>query len=114
MTTRLQTIIALLITGAALAATPVFAADAVSGNRGPAEKPANRDAPVTLPGAISAEPTPMVDAASLSRGIFDLDPAAALAGLTAVTLSPGGAVVETPPSDALRGIFEDEIKGHKN
>ena len=56
----------------------------------------------------------MVDAASLTRGIFDLDPAAALAGLTAVTLTPDGAVVETAPSDALRGIFEEEVKGHKN
>ena len=54
MNSRLHTILALLIAGAALAATPVLAANAVSGNRGPAEKPVSRDAPVTLPGAITA------------------------------------------------------------
>ncbi len=114
MTTRILTIAALLMVGAALGITPVLAADGVMpGNRGPAEKPINRDAPFTLPGAIAARATPKVDSESLSRGLFDQDPAAALAGLATVTLSHDGSVAETDASEALRGIFETEIKGHQ-
>jgi hypothetical protein len=114
MTSRIRTIAALLIAGAALAATPALAADSVAGNRGPAEKPANRDAPISLPGAIVAKALPKVDAATLSRDIFGTDPAAGLASLGTVSLSRDGSVSETPASDALRGIFEEMVKGHHN
>ena len=113
MTTRIQSIAVLLMIGAALAASPALAAGAVPGNRGPAEKAQNRDAPLTLPGKISPRPTPRVDAASLSRGIFDEDQVAALASLGTVTFSADGSVVETPASEALRGIFESAVQGHK-
>jgi hypothetical protein len=113
MTPRIQTIAALLIAGAALAATPGFAAETVPGNRGPAEKPANRDAPITLPGPVVAKAIPKVEAATLSRGIFGEDLAAALMNLGTVTLSRDGSISESPVSDALRGIFETEVKGHK-
>ena len=113
MTSRILTIAALLMVGAALGAAPALAATSVAGNRGPAEKPANRDAPVTLPGAVAPRPMPKVDTASLSRGLFDQDPAAAIAGLSTVTLNRDGSVAETEASDALRGIFEAEIKGHR-
>ena len=113
MTTRIQSIAVLLMIGAALAASPALAAGAVPGNRGAAEKAQNRDAPLTLPGKISPRPTPRVDAASLSRGIFDEDQVAALASLGTVTFSADGSVVETPASEALRGIFEIAVQGHK-
>lgn len=113
MTTRIHSIVALLMIGAALAATPALAAGSVPGNRGPASKAQNRDAPLTLPGRVSPQPTPKVDAASLSRGLFDEDQAAALASLGTVTFSPDGNIVETPASEALRGVFESFVQGHK-
>jgi hypothetical protein len=113
MTTPIHSIAVLLMIGAALAATPVLAAGTVEGNRGPTEKPQNRDAPFTLPGNLTPRPTPKVDAASLSRGIFDEDQTAALASLGTVTFSTDGSVVETPASVALRGIFESAIQGRK-
>ena len=102
----------LLMIGAALAATPVLAAASTAGNRGPAEKPVTRDAPIILPGAITPKLTPKVDG-SATRGLFDIDPAAALASLGTVTLSRDGSTAETEASDALRGIFEISVKGHK-
>ena len=114
MTIRIHTILALLIAGSALVAVPALAADAVSGNRGPSDKPQNRDAPFTLPGRVAPRPTPKVDVATLSRGIFDDDQAGALANLGTVTFSADGSVTETPPSDALRGIFESTVKGHQS
>ncbi len=87
MTTRIQSIAVLLMIGAALAATPVLAADAVPGNKGPADKGINRDAPVSLPANITPLPTPKVDPGSLSRGIFEQDEAAGLDGLGTLTLS---------------------------
>jgi hypothetical protein len=115
MNTSLINIAALLMIGAALSATPVFAADgATDGNKGLADKSGiNRDAPLTLPGAINPKPTPTVDAASLSRGIFDTEPAKALDGLATLTLSRDGSVSETPASETLRGVFEDAIAGKK-
>jgi hypothetical protein len=114
MTTRIHSIVALLMIGAALAATPALAAGSVPGNKGPANKAQNRDAPLTLPGKVSPRPTPQVDAASLSRGIFDADQEAALASLGTVTFSADGSVAETPASDALRGMFESFVQGRKS
>lgn len=112
MNTRIQTIAALLMIGAALAATPVLA-QSVPGNKGSADQAQNRDAPLVLPGKINAMPTPKIDAASLSRGIFDADQTAALASLGTVTFSADGSVTEAPASDALRGIFETAVQGRQ-
>ena len=110
MTSRITTIASLLMIGAALATTPVLAAALTAGNKGEPELVVNRDAPISLPGPITPRPTPQVDAAT-SRGLFDLDPAAALESLGTVTLSHDGSVEEAPASDALRGIFETAVKG---
>ena len=113
MTPKIQSIAALLMIGAALAASPALAAGSVPGNRGPVQKPQNRDAPLTLPGKVTPRPTPKVDTATLSRGLFDADEAAALANLGTVTFSTDGSVVETPASDALRAVFETATQGRK-
>ena len=114
MTTRLQTIAALLMIGAALGATPSFAAGAsVPGNQGPSDKPTNRDAPLSLPGPVVARATPKLDPATLSRGVFGEDSTAALDSLGTVTLSRDGTIAETPASDTLRGIFESSVQGKK-
>lgn len=113
MMSRLSLIAALVIASAALNAAPAVAADSIPGNRGLAEKPQNRDAPLVLPGTPTPQPTPQVDAASLSSGLFDMDQADALAGLATVTLSSDGSLTETPASSALRGLFENEVQGHK-
>lgn len=114
MTSRIHLIAALVSVAAALTGSAAVAADSVPGNRGPADKPQNRDAPLTLPGKVTARATPRVDAATLSRGIFDEDQVAALANLGTVTLGVNGEVTETPASDALRGIFESAVKGRKS
>ena len=112
MTTRLYSIIALVSIGAALAATPVLAADGfVAGSPATGEATINRDAPLTLPGAVVAKATPHVDASTLSRGIFGGDTDAALASLGTVTLSRDGSVAETAPSDTMRDIFNTTVKG---
>ena len=113
MTTPIFKLATILMIGAALAATPVLAAASTAGNHGPAEFPVDRDAPFSLPGAVIPMSTPKVDSASISRGLFDQDPAAALASLSTVTLSRDGSIAETEASDALRGILESEIQGHK-
>lgn len=113
MTSRIHLIAALLTVAAALTGTAALAADSVPGNRGPADKAQNRDAPLTLPGKVVARATPRVDAATLSRGIFDQDPAVGLANLGTVTLAASGDVTETPASEALRGIFESVVQGHR-
>jgi hypothetical protein len=110
MTTRVSTILALLLASAAIAAAPALAAGLTSGNTGPAQPPVNRAAPIALPGAVKAGATPFVSG-ELSRGLFDLDPAAALAGLATVSLSGDGDITETPASDAVRAAFENEVKG---
>ena len=112
MTSHIRSIAVLLMIGAALAATPVLAADAVAGNRGPAEKPANRDAIVSLP-AATPMPTPKVDAGALSRGFFDQDEAAAIDGLATLSVSANGETSETPASGDLRDAFNGAIQGHK-
>jgi len=113
MTSRIRLIAALLTVAGALSATAAHAADSVPGNRGPADKAQNRDAPLALPGKVAAKPTPKVDAATLSRGLFD-DPVAGLSNLGTVTRGADGSVTDTPASEALRGIFESAVKGHKS
>lgn len=113
MTTRIQSIIALLSIGAALAATPALAAGSVPGARASAGADVNRDAPLTLPGPIVAKATPRVDPATLSRGIFGDDAASALDSLGTATLSRDGSVSETPASDVMRGIFQSTVEGKK-
>ncbi|MEO6011998.1 MAG: hypothetical protein ABIQ30_00220 [Devosia sp.] len=112
MTTLSVKLATILMIGAALAATPVLAQAVTSGNKGPAEVPANRDAPLSLPGELSPMPTPIVDA-STARDIFALDPAQALDSLGTVTIDRGGDVTEAPASDAMRAIFEANVKGNK-
>jgi hypothetical protein len=105
-------IVSLLVVSAVLAASPALAQALTAGNRGPADVPANRDAPLTLPANVEPMPTPKVDAAT-TRDIFAMDPAQALDSLGTVTLSNGGDVTETPASDALRSAFETAMKGNK-
>lgn len=113
MTSRLYLIAALLTVAAATTGSAAVAADSVAGNRVPADRAQNRDAPLTLPGKVTARATPKVDAATLSRGIFDDDEGTALANLGTVTLGADGNVTETPASDALRGIFESAVQGRR-
>ena len=113
MTTRILSIAILLMVGAALTAGPVLAADAVPGNKGPADKGSNRDAPLTLPASITPLPTPKVDAGSMSRGLFDQDEAAGLDGLATLTLNSDGSVTETPASGELRDAFNEAVRGHR-
>ena len=113
MTSRLHLIAALVIVGAALSTVPAGAVDSVAGNRGSGDKGQSRDAPFTLPAAVKPQPTPKVDGASLSRGIFDMDQDDALAGLATVTLSSDGTINGTPASGQLRDAFETSVQGHK-
>ena len=112
MTSHIRSIAVLLMIGAALAATPVLAADSVAGNQGPADKPANRDVLVSLP-AATPKPTPKVDAGALSRGLFDQDSATALDGLATLSVNAGGETSETPASGDLRDAFNEAGQGHK-
>ena len=112
MTTHIRSIAVLLMVGAALAATPVLAADSVAGYNG--HPSVNRGAPVVLPANLKPLPTPKVEAGSLSRGIFGTDPAAALDTLATLTISADGTVDETPASGDLRDIFAAEIKAKKS
>jgi hypothetical protein len=111
MTIRTIKLATILMVGAALAATPVLAQAVTAGNRGPAEVPANRDAPFSLPGQASPMPTPRVDASTV-RDIFGMDPAQALDSLGTVSIARDGEVTETEASDAMRAAFETETKGH--
>lgn len=111
MTIRTAKLVTLLMVGAALAATPAMAQSLTAGNQGPAEIPANRGAPLSLPGELAPMPTPKVDAATM-RSLFSLDPAEALASLGTVSLDRSGDVTETEASGDLRAAFELEMKGH--
>jgi hypothetical protein len=111
MTSRNAKLATILMVGAALAASPVLAQALTSGNKGPAEIPPTRDAPLTLPGELSPMPTPKVDPAT-TRDIFAMDPAQALVSLGTVSLDRSGDVTETDASDALRAAFEAETKGN--
>lgn len=111
MTIRTSKLVTLLMVGAALAATPALAQAVTSGNKGPADIATNRDAPLVLPGELTAN-TPKVDI-SITRNIFAMDPADALASLTTVTFdSSTGEVTETEASEALRAAFEAQTKGN--
>lgn len=114
MTSRSTLVAALLAVAAALSAHPALAAQAVAGNRGSADKPQDRAAPLVLPGRIAPKPTPRVDASSTGRDIFDDGVAAGLAHLTTVTLNADGTVTQSDPSDALRGIIESAVRGHRS
>jgi len=111
MTIRTAKLVSLLMIGATLAASPALAQAVTAGNQGPAEIPSFRDAPLMLPGQLTAMPTPKVDAAT-SRDIFGLDPAQALDSLGTVSLDRGGDVTETEASESLRALFEAAVKGH--
>ena len=114
MTTRIRSIAVLLMIGAALAATPVLAADSVDGNKGAGGKGISRGAPIVLPVGLKPLPTPKVEPGSLSRGIFGADPAAALDSLATLTISSDGTLDETPASGDLRDVFNDTVKAHKS
>ena len=79
-----------ILVGAALVATPVMAQTA--GNAGPAEIPAQRDAPFSLPGDATPAAPLKIDSSTLSRGPAALDPAAALDSMGTETLSKDGSV----------------------
>jgi hypothetical protein len=114
MTSRIHLFAALLAVAGAITGAAAMAADAVPSSRGPADKAQNRNAPLALPGRVVARRTPKVEAATLSRGIFGDNTAAGLASLGTVTLGADGNVTETPASDALRGVFEDSVRGHRS
>ena len=111
MQMRSLTTISALMLGVALVATPVLAAGSTAGNKGSGQSAVNRDAPLSLPAGVTARPVPKVDASTLSRGILGEDPAAALAGMGTVTLARDGSVSETPASEGMRAILEQEMKG---
>jgi hypothetical protein len=111
MTTRTYKLATVLMIGATIAASPVLAQSVTAGNRGPAEVPANRAAPLTLPGSVSAMPTPRVDA-SVARDIFGMDPAALLDSLGTVRIDRSGDVTETEASEAMRAAFEAMVRGN--
>jgi hypothetical protein len=113
MTARLNRIAALVAVAAALAACPVLAAEAVPGNRGPADKPQNRAAPLTLPGRATPGPTPKLDPSRLGRDVYGGSVEAGIERLTTVTRSADGTVTESDPSDALRAIIESAVRGHR-
>ncbi|RYE10038.1 MAG: serine protease [Hyphomicrobiales bacterium] len=93
-----------LLVGVALAATPVLAQTA--GNAGPAEVPATRDAPFTLPGKASAAAPLQIDSSTLSRGPMALDPDAAAVSMGTETLNKDGSVESKEASDAVRAFFQ--------
>ncbi len=111
MTIRTAKLATLLMVGAALAATPVLAQAVTAGNRGPADLPTDRAAPLVLPGPVAAMPTPQVDA-SLTRDIFAMDPAEALDSLGTVSIDRFGDVSETEASEAMRSAFENQTRGN--
>lgn len=99
---------AILLT-TALASTPVFAQTA--GNTGPAEIPATRDAPFSLPGEATPTPPLKVDADTLSRGPAGLDPAGALESMGTETLNRDGSTESKEASEGLRAIVEQATAG---
>ena len=106
---QLRSMTAAILLGAALLATPAFAQTA--GNKGPAEIPANRDAPFSLPGEATPMPPLKIDSSTLSRGPLALDPAAALASMGTETLNKDGSTESKAASEGLRAILEKEMKG---
>ncbi|MDO8359216.1 MAG: serine protease [Devosia sp.] len=108
---RSLTTISALMLGVALVATPAFAAGSTAGSKGSGPVAVNRDAPLSLPAGVTPKPVPKVDASTLSRGNLGEDPAAALASMGTVTLSRDGSVAETPASEGMRAILEQEMQG---
>jgi V8-like Glu-specific endopeptidase len=106
---RKLTKLSAMLLGAALVASPVFAQTA--GNTGPAEIPANRDAPFTLPGDAQPMPPLQIDSSTLSRGPLGLDAAAAAESMGTETLNRDGTTESKPASEGLRAILEQEMKG---
>lgn len=109
MTTRIHTITALVLAGAAIAASPAIAASMTAGNPGPVELTIDRAAPLVLP-ELTPKALPQVDRQQ-TRDLFDLDPARALESLGTVTLSSDGSVEEAPPSEGVRAAFEAAVQG---
>jgi hypothetical protein len=111
MTIRIAALLsALLGVGAALAAAPATAAGGGTPGGAPAIEPGStRAAPMTLPGAVAAMPTPQVDTETASRDIIPIDPA----DFTTVVYRIGGTVEEIPPSEGLRSVVEAWIAGHE-
>ena len=87
---------------------PAFAQTA--GNAGPAEIPATRDAPFSLPGEATPTPPLQIDSSTLSRGPAALDPAAALDSMGTETLNATARTESKPASEGLRAIIEQETK----
>ena len=109
MTTRSLTLATLLMLAMGVATTPVLA-QSVGGNRGPAELPPTRSAPISLPANAKPAPTPRVDGTA-TRDIFGLDPALALESLATVSLDRGGDIFEIPTSEGMRSAFEAAVRG---
>ena len=101
---HLRSISTAIVLTAALSAAPAFAQTA--GNAGPAEVPANRDAPFTLPGDATPTPPLKIDASTLSRGPAALDPAAALESMGTETLNKDGTTESKAASEGMRAILE--------
>jgi V8-like Glu-specific endopeptidase len=107
---QLRTLTATILLGAALLTTPVLAQTA--GNPGPADIPANRDAPLTLPGEAKPMAPLKIDSTTLSRGPLGLDAAAALDSMGTETLNRDGSTDSRPASEGLRAILEQEMAGN--
>jgi V8-like Glu-specific endopeptidase len=104
-----RTLTTVVLLSTALAAGSAFAQTA--GNTGPAEVPAMRDAPFSLPGEATPMPPLQIDSSTLSRGPAALDPAAALDSMGTVTLNRDGTTESKEASEGVRAILEQEMKG---
>jgi V8-like Glu-specific endopeptidase len=101
---HLRSISTAILLTVALSAAPALAQTA--GNAGPAEIPANRDAPFSLPGDATATPPLKIDSSTLSRGPAALDPAAALESMGTETLNNDGTTESKAASEGMRAILE--------
>jgi V8-like Glu-specific endopeptidase len=106
---HLRTMTTAILFGAALVATPVLAQ--TTGNKGPADIPATRDAPFSLPGEFAATPALKFDASALSRGPTALDPDAAVSSMGTETLNRDGSTESKDASEGMRAIIESQMKG---
>ena len=101
---HLRSISTAILLTAALSVAPALAQTA--GNAGPAEIPANRDAPFSLPGKATPTPPLKIDSSTLSRGPAALDPAAALESMGTETLNKDGTTESKAASEGMRAILE--------
>ena len=106
---QIRTLTTAILLIAAIVATPVLAQTA--GSKGPAEIPATRDAPFSLPGEATPTPPLKIDTSTLSRGPAALDPAAAVESMGTETLNKDGTTESKAASEGLRAILEQEMKG---